>query len=286
MNYKVLKVALVSLGAVPHTALGKSYKHIGEAMAKYGPQVWPVAYQSDTRMRQERMPDIKIEGMMAHSEAAVSGRSHPYDPKRPWDWVWKQAVLDDKFWRKELDEPAMFVLTKLQTMSSVIDGDLLVDKNDESAMPWAPVFSGADVPHSGGGHPHNAPSLGNDGRVAPGGRVAQAKKRARNESTAPKNVVGHPKVEGGVYVTNVKGRKLCAGFQAGRCAQCRAGSASYPTNNGETHQCKLCLLPGHGGAACTNVATATTRQPFAGFTKGSGKGGRGGGRGGRGGRGG
>ena len=41
-----------------------------------------------------------------------AGMSHPLNPRRPWDWVWGEVLTDAHFWRIELEEPALLILSR------------------------------------------------------------------------------------------------------------------------------------------------------------------------------
>ena len=48
-----------------------------------------------------------------HEAAVANGCSTPYDPARPWSYVWGKLPDAEQFWRRELHEPAMLVLNKI-----------------------------------------------------------------------------------------------------------------------------------------------------------------------------
>ena len=93
-----------------------NYKtHVLDYVARYGPALWYLIYQADHRMRLEGMERLRRRGEAEHSAAVEAGGKHPFDPERPWNWVWQQAVLDVIFWKKEIEEPALLILSRTQS---------------------------------------------------------------------------------------------------------------------------------------------------------------------------
>jgi hypothetical protein len=66
-RFRVLKVGLISLGAVSPAAIDAYMRLIDDFVERYGIVVWAIIYQADVRMRLERMTDIKVEGQIEHS---------------------------------------------------------------------------------------------------------------------------------------------------------------------------------------------------------------------------
>ena len=66
---------------------------------RYGQSVWYLAYQTEVRMRQERMVVIR-RGEAEHAAVFAAGGTHTYNPFRPWDWVRTQSIFDHQFWNR------------------------------------------------------------------------------------------------------------------------------------------------------------------------------------------
>eukprot|EP00972_Heterocapsa_arctica_P094000 13863861-Heterocapsa_arctica.AAC.1 len=46
-----------------------------------------------------------------------------FDPARPWNAVWRRAIEDDRFWKKEFEDPALLILTKAKGINSALGLD-------------------------------------------------------------------------------------------------------------------------------------------------------------------
>eukprot|EP00972_Heterocapsa_arctica_P098770 14574723-Heterocapsa_arctica.AAC.1 len=69
------------------------------------------------------MERIRRRGVEALRAAVDAGGTHAYSPLRPWAWVWRQAALDDRFWKLEVEEPSLLILARTTSLSSMVDGD-------------------------------------------------------------------------------------------------------------------------------------------------------------------
>eukprot|EP00435_Cladocopium_sp_Y103_P055167 s446_g18.t1 len=132
-SYNVLLTALVMVDAVDLGHLQTYRAHVERMAERYGPRVWSIVYQADVRCRLEQMERLKRK-LVAENEAAVAaGGSTDYDEKRPWNAVWARATADESFWREEVNEPCMLILTKITTPGEVLDGDARVQAPAASA---------------------------------------------------------------------------------------------------------------------------------------------------------
>ena len=132
------------------------------------------------------------------------------EPDPPWDAVFRIAVEDQKFWRREFEKPALLVLTLAGRLNELVDGDAKVS-NQQSFHRGAKREGDRDVIRE---------------------RVPKA----------PPNV--HTVVEGR-YVQNRSGHQICREFQAGNC-EATAPGCWCPRASARVHQCALCLSPAHG----------------------------------------
>ena len=77
-------------------------------------------------MRFVRMPKLRqllwIEYRNAQKE--VPPRKTEYDPERPWNSVWKKALMaDDWYWRTQFEEPALLIRAGIDDISAQLDID-------------------------------------------------------------------------------------------------------------------------------------------------------------------
>ena len=94
---------------------------IDDYNTKYGSQMWSLIYQADMRARQEQTERLRRKGVTEHNEASQSGKPHPFDSDRPWEWVFHTLVLDDRFWKQELEDPALLVTAKSISLMTVVE---------------------------------------------------------------------------------------------------------------------------------------------------------------------
>ena len=182
----------------------------------------------------------KAHGTSAGPPPAVAG----FDPTRPWNLVLQRAINNEEYWREEVVEPSIMVLTKVSGLGDVVDGDAKV-KQDGSAASAAPHQTGS------------APSRLGD---------AAPKIRPRN----PNRIGRHHQVENGRYTSNRTGYALCDAYNEGRCDNTVSGGWC-PVNWDRVHQCHKCLSQ-RPASRCPHESMPTPN--FLKPKKGKGKGGR------------
>lgn len=125
-SYNVLLTALVMTKAVDLGILTKYRTHVERLHDRYGPKVWAIVYQADVRFRLELLERVKRECAAEHDLATQNGSSTPYDPNRPWNYTWQKALSMDSFWREEVVEPSLLLLTKVAGVNEVVADDAKV----------------------------------------------------------------------------------------------------------------------------------------------------------------
>eukprot|EP00971_Amphidinium_carterae_P212593 4219194-Amphidinium_carterae.1 len=105
------------LGAVDLGRLDAYMAHIKRYAARYS-GCWSKIYEAEVKMRSDQMDRIKRDLEEAAARAAAAGKAHDYDPTRPWDAVWAEAISASAFWRSELEEPCLVILAKAPISSS------------------------------------------------------------------------------------------------------------------------------------------------------------------------
>ena len=121
------------LKAIGVNKLDRYHDHQKGYAERYGPRVWHLQYQGEVRMRQERAVYHKRRGAEEYRKSQATGKPCDYDPLRPWDYVWEAAVEDHYFWRREIEEPALLIVARTQSLESLIEGD--VDIADQPSTP-------------------------------------------------------------------------------------------------------------------------------------------------------
>ena len=103
---------------------------------EFGPSVWPLLYQTDVRCRSERMPLLCTQLVTAHEADLLASKPSSFDTSRPWDSVFDHAISSQKsiaWWNKEFERPALLIITRSANMSSMIEGDAVVDGKPNKA---------------------------------------------------------------------------------------------------------------------------------------------------------
>ena len=151
-------------------------------------------------------------------------------------------IGDESFWRDEVTEPGMLILTKVANVGEMLEGDAGVQQQASGAGPREvqPAPSRlADASSSSGLHPRNSNRTGRFHRV-----------------------------EGGKYLANRTGYRICEAYNTGQLTETSQGV--WCQHNWDTvHQCDRCLrshptvrcphqempMPGRTGATTSILTT-------------------------------
>ena len=205
--------------------------------SRYGPQVWLLLYQADTRFRQEHLVRTKRRLAFDHEKAVAASGTTAYDKDRPWDLAMSEGTEDKSWWNHEFTEPAVMLLARTANMDSIISNDAPVQ-----AAASQGIFAGVAAPYDHGHMDHSGGGAGNGG------------KKRKADSTDLSTL------SGGEYTANRKGSQLCPDFQTGACGP-TVGRGVCPKDRTMRHQCALCLDEKHGKHRCTSTAKAPYRRP-------------------------
>jgi hypothetical protein len=219
--YMVFRTACIMLDIVTPAALDQYKDHIKQYSLRYQHVCWALLYQADTRARRELCERIRRTGMaLFDSLAAGVPPGQPvvceYNPNRPWEYVFRKLTQEFSFWKKELEDPAMLILTHA------------VRHSDSAVTGESPIASRAQE------HIADVASMHGMG------------KNTQSSSQSPKKKMARPAErqfnfdESGANTTNRRGLQLCPGFQTGACT-----GRTCPSDAG-AHQCSVCLQPTHG----------------------------------------
>ena len=251
-SWQVFSNACVMLDIIDLGVLNKYRDLIEKYHNRYGVAIWALLYQADVRCRLELFERVRRQ-IMAEQESLVKAHGAAagppptvagFDPKRPWNLVLQRAINNEEYWREEVVEPSMMVLTKVSGLGDVVDGDAKVRQDGSMASALAP-------------NPGAAPSRLGD---------AAPKIRPRN----PNRTGRHHQVENGRYTSNRTGYALCDAYNEGRCDNTVSGGWC-PVNWDRVHQCYKCLSQ-HPASRCPHETMPTPN--FLKPKKGKGKGGR------------
>eukprot|EP00435_Cladocopium_sp_Y103_P030898 s1069_g7.t1 len=217
-SYNVLMTILVMKKAVDLGVLLKYRSHIERLHDRYSEKIWAVLYQAETRCRLELMDRLRREATAEHEAAIRAGGTSSFDPQRPWNTAWLRAVNHEAFWREEVIEPGMLILTKVAGVNEMVEGDATIKGNSMASNPREPHAAPARMTH--------APSQ-------PSSSTGQRARKANRSGRVHQ-------IEDGKYTLNRTGFKICEGYQSGECAQTTSGiwcSQQWDT----VHQCNRCL---------------------------------------------
>ena len=232
-SFRPFRTGCIMLNQVDPANLDLYANHVRAAVQRFGAAAWPVIYQADVRARLEQIERVRRRVEFEAEQAQQLGGKTAFDQKRPWNFCFRALVEDDRFWRKEVEQPALLILAHARSMGSALGGD-------------APVGAGSS----------GSTGVGGD---IPGGDPFNPRKRKMNHLRV------HELGENGRLLKNRGGKKLCEAWQDGSCQVGQKGKC--PRNPGLVHQCAICLSQDHGAKFCSaNPAKALKKG------KGKGKG--------------
>ena len=240
---------------------------------KYGPDCWPLLYQTLCRFETEHMVRMMRRENEALSDSlqrfGLPGKT-PYDPKYPFDYLFKLATTklpagttEREWWREHFVDYAQLVLAGVCNINRFVDGDWQVAQNESEHLATAQT--------------HVSWSLRPPGRQEPAGKAARKTEQLAledREEVQPKQ----PADKDTKKTMNRKKFQLCQWFQNGKCPSASSGDPTVcPKHSSRRHQCHWCLA-NHPGNECRpkGGGKAGVKQKK---KKGGGKKGKGGGKG-------
>ena len=179
------------------------------------------------------------------AEAHAANPSHPFDPSAPWKWVWSEALVDLRFWKMELEDPALLIMTRTRATGNFIDGDATV------AGAAGARHDGGDLHHGGSSAPPPRRQLGD--RDPP---INKRKERKPDNQAA---------ISDGKYTATRQGIQLCRAFNEGTCHGTNS-QGRCKQNPSRAHQCWFCLNSAHAGCNC-NLTSAPSSVPASKYQK-------------------
>jgi hypothetical protein len=209
---EVAKVAFIMLGVMQPSGFDVYRDHIKQYSNRYGTICWPLVYQADTRARRELAERVRRR-LEREGKLVVGG----IPVAMPWDVVYRQLPLEFAFWRREVEDPAILILTRGSGAGAraAVQGDAPVAERPGDHI--AHTDAVADVRSSSDGN-----------RTTPNAKKAKTKVRGAGAATSA----------GGLFTSNRRGNGLCPDWQLGTCAN--------PCPHNLQHQCSSCLDNLHG----------------------------------------
>jgi hypothetical protein len=231
----VARTALIMLSIVQPSGYDLYHDLIRNYAARFGPLCWPLLYQADTRARRELAERIyrrlDREGKFLVSGIAV---------RMPWDLVYRAMVDEYSFWRREVEDPSILVITRSNAAGRMVEGDAPVARTSAEHIAPSDNLAGSGTPS-----------------VPSGGSPRKRQKHAK---------VNHPaRDNAGGYTTSRSMLNLCPPWNAGTCTHLEKDCPQ-----GLKHQCSKCLHNSHG--LSNHEDRPSGKGPKGGKPKGKGKG--------------
>ena len=123
-SFRLFRSAALGYDQVDNEWLDRYSIRLVDNADKWPARCWPLIYQTEARTRSEHALRARRRLEMEKEDADKQGRDHPFDPKRPWNEVFRQlATAEDKWWTEELKEPCNYIYTHVEEPSARVGGD-------------------------------------------------------------------------------------------------------------------------------------------------------------------
>eukprot|EP00435_Cladocopium_sp_Y103_P054891 s40_g18.t1 len=232
------KVSIASLSAM------EEYHHMFRDLVKNYPEAWHLLVIAEDRCRGEHFPRVRRELEAQHDR----GLAPNFEPKRPWDEVFRTAARDRDYWDRHVREPALLFRTagkhKEQTGGTGAATDLTNDKPAGRAKPKKSQKERLKA---------QLAKLREDRREdlnPPSGNAGRGKGSGKGKDRGSKRDAQ------GRFVTDRQGKPICFAFNNGDCKGARVDQPPQPGQGQEK-----------GGSPADPGGTAdrTLMELFAGF---------------------
>lgn len=131
LGWGVYSAAMIMLEAViPHWLIAHRDR-MRDYVALHGPRVWACQYQQDVRFRSERLPWMMMRASDKLEEAFARGSRTPFDPAKPWDYLWELATSREEWaewhwWYREFERKVTLIVSEYTPMRRSLGGDARV----------------------------------------------------------------------------------------------------------------------------------------------------------------
>ena len=221
------KVPVVSLSAM------EEYHDMFRDLVKNYPEAWHLLVIAEDRCRGEHFPRVRRELEAQHTR----GLAPNFEPKRPWDEVFRTSARDREYWDRQVREPAILFRTS--------------GKHKEQP---GGTGTGTDLTSAAPSSRARPKKKSQKERL----RAQLAKlKEGKEEGSNQDRDLHRPKGQGkgkdrgskrdgqGRFITDRQGKPICFGFNNGDC------KGVCPKNM--VHICQICMGP-HPAKSCRKGA--------------------------------
>ena len=165
--FRVFRSAAVMLNMLSPSKCEAYMNLIRKYNTKYGHKCWHIIYQADVRARQEHWERCRREAAEEHRKANAAGQTHAFDVSKPWEYALMLLINDFRFWKDELEDPCILVMTKMNAANTLPDDEELFNNILAEIRagvyagillgPPCETFSNARNEHDGGPRPLRGP---------------------------------------------------------------------------------------------------------------------------------
>ena len=114
--FMVFRSAMVMLEFASPSSLDGYRDHVRQYSTRFGVQRWALIFQTDTRARREHAERLRRRATAELTALDAIGVKGAYNPKRPWEYVFRQFPVEFAFWfafwKRELEDPALLILAR------------------------------------------------------------------------------------------------------------------------------------------------------------------------------
>ena len=112
--FKVFRACAIMCGHIPPEMLDRYMDRIGTMSNESPDYLWPLIYQVDVHARGEHILRVARRLRAEKEIADAEGKSHPYNPEKPWEEAWKQLTVgEERFWTREWTRPSDQITMKV-----------------------------------------------------------------------------------------------------------------------------------------------------------------------------
>lgn len=85
------------------------------------PGLWWIIALADIKMRKAHMERIRRAVAKKHAERVEAGLSSDFDPRRPWDVVFREAARNTDYWNREVDKKVVQFTTSQRSRAQLVE---------------------------------------------------------------------------------------------------------------------------------------------------------------------